>query len=301
MSKNALSGRGGASRLSDAHFGLILALPAVLVFTLIVLYPFLNSLAMSLFSRSLLRPAQEFIGLRNFQRILRDPNFFGVLRSTAIFVVATTGLSFVVGFSWALLLNQGYRGSEVIRGVTLFAWIIPGTAIAFLWMWMMHGQYGVFNAVLRSLGVTDQNITWLGSPAFAMVAVVLARSWQVTPWYMMLLLGGLQGVSHDQVEAARIDGAGNLRVLFNIVFPGMRKVVALTVLIGVIGSLQHFDIIWVMTQGGPARATATFAVEVYRRAFQDYDLGRAAAVGAIWAAILSVFVVLNLRVRAEQE
>ena len=286
--------------LSDAQFGMILALPAALFFLTIVLYPFGNSLIMSLFNRSLIYPRDEFIGLENFRRILSDPNLPGVVWNTFMFVAGTTALSFTLGFLWALLLNQGYRGSGFLRGITLCAWIIPGAAIAFLWMWIFHGQYGVLNLVLRRLGITTQNYTWLGSGQFAMLAVILARGWQAMPWYMLLLLGGLKGVNFDQVEAARIDGAGNLRVLANIVLPGMRQIISVTVLIGIIMSLQHFDIIWVMTQGGPARATTTFSVEVYRHAFQNYDLGRAAAVGVLWSIILSVFIFLNLRARRNE-
>lgn len=286
--------------MSDAQFGAVLALPALLVFSAIVLYPFLNSLAMSVFDRSLIYPGSDFVGISNFRRVLGDPNFIGVVWNTFIFVAGTTAVSFVLGFVWALILNQGYRGSEFVRGLTLVAWIIPGAAIAFLWMWIFHGQYGVLNMVLRSMGIISRNRVWLGDPQFAMLAVILARGWQAMPWFMLLLLGGLKGISADQVEAARIDGAGNIRILRAIVLPGMRQIVGVTLLIGIIMSLQHFDIIWVMTQGGPARSTTTFSIEVYRNAFQDYHLGRAAAVGLIWTAILAVFVAFNVRTRASE-
>lgn len=287
-------------RMSDAQFGAVLALPALLVFSAIVLYPFLNSLAMSLFDRSLIYPGSEFIGIENFRHVLEDPNFVGVVWNTFVFVAGTTLVSFTLGFVWALILNQGYRGSEFVRGLTLVAWIIPGAAIAFLWMWIFHGQYGVLNMILRSLGVISRNRVWLGDPQFAMLAVILARGWQAMPWFMLLLLGGLKGISSDQVEAARIDGAGNMLMLRAIILPGMRQIVGVTLLIGIIMSLQHFDIIWVMTRGGPARATTTFSIEVYRNAFQDYHLGRAAAVGLMWTVILAVFVGLNVKARAQE-
>ncbi len=302
-SRNGRTGGRQAVRtgLSDAQFGVVLALPAALFFAGIVLYPFANSLIMSVFDRSLIYPGTDFTGLRNFRRVLSDPNFPGVARNTAVFVSGTTAVSFSLGFTWALILNQGYRGSAFLRGLTLCAWIIPGAAIAFLWMWIFHGQYGVLNLVLRRIGLTSRNYTWLGTRQFAVLAVILARGWQAMPWYMLLLLGGLKAINFDQIEAARIDGAGNIRVLRSIVVPGMRQIIGVTLLIGIIMSLQHFDIIWVMTQGGPARATTTFSVEVYRHAFQNYDLGRAAAVGVIWSAILAVFVLLNLRARRNGE
>lgn len=290
-----MSDKNRARRLTESQTGFLLAIPALTVFVLIILYPFINSLIMSFTNQSLLRPTRSFIGLANFQRILTDPNFSEVLVNTLIFVFFGTMVPFVLGFIWAIILDQKFRGAEFLRGLTLVCWIIPATATGFLWMWIFHGQFGVMNSVLNYLGVLSENVTWLGQTSTAMFVVIVAKTWQTLPWFMAFLLGGLQGVSRDQIEAARIDGATNLGVFRHVVIPEMKSIISMVLIVGTIGSLQHFNLNWVMTQGGPARSTTTLAVEVYRSAFQNWNLGIAAAVGTIWVALLGIFSFLYLR------
>lgn len=289
-------------KLTDSQFAWLLVLPALTVFILIILYPFINSLIMSFTDQSLLFPGRKFVGLANFTRVFGDPNFFEVLWNTLIFVVVGTIVPFILGFIWAIILNQGFKGSELLRGLTLINWIIPSTAIGFLWMWIFHGQFGLLNAFLKALGLIRDNINWLGQARTAMPVVLLAKTWQTLPWFMAFLLGGLQGVSYDQIEAARIDGAGNIQVFRHVVVPEMKPIITLVLLLGAIGSLQHFDLIWVMTQGGPARATTTLSVEVYRSAFHNWKLGVAAAVGTVWVlamTLVSFFYLKSLRLDLE--
>jgi multiple sugar transport system permease protein len=280
---------------SDSAFGYALLMPALLIFCLIILYPFANSMVMSLTDQSMLRLGRKFIGLANFRKVAADPNFLQVLGNTAVFVIGSVSLPFVLGFTWALILNEKFRFSELLRGVTLVNWIIPSTAIGFLWMWLFNGDYGVVNGLLRHLGVVNENINWLGRERGAMVVVILARTWQLLPWYMAFIIGGLQGVSIEQTEAAKIDGASNWTILRHVVIPEMRPILYLVLILGVIGGLQQFDLIWVMTEGGPARATTTLALEVYRNAFKNWNLGLAASVGVIWVIVLSVFSFLYIR------
>lgn len=281
--------------VSDKITGVVLVLPALAIFTTIILYPFINSVIMGFTNRSMLSPESKFIGLSNYIKILSDPNFKGIIINTMIFVVFSTILPFILGLIWAVILNVKFRGSELMRGITLVNWIIPGTSIGFLWMWIFHGEYGVLNGILQNLGIISEKINWLGKQETAMIGVIVARTWQMLPWYMAFLLGGLQGISSEQLEAARIDGANNLQAFFKIIIPGMKSIITLVLILGTIGNLQHFDLIWVMTQGGPARATTTLSIEVYRSAFQNWDMGKAAAIGTIWAMILAGFSFIYLR------
>jgi multiple sugar transport system permease protein len=252
---------------------------------------------MSFTDRSLLKPTSNFVGFDNYARVFSDPNFPTVLKNTFVFVTAGTLIPFLLGFVWALLLNQQFRGSEFIRGLSLVCWIIPSTAIGFLWMWIFHGHYGILNKFLLSLGLIQEKITWLGRPDTAMVGVIVAKTWQTMPFCMAFILGGLQSVSMETIEAARIDGAGNVRVFWYVVLPSIRSVLMMVLLLSVIGSIQHFDLLWVMTEGGPARATTTLSVEVYTRAFISFRLGEAATVGTIWTVILFAFGFFYLRKR----
>lgn len=274
---------------ADNRFGIILVLPAIAVFCAVILYPFLNSLYMSFTNMNMLKPTYQFVGIKNFQKIFSDPTFLPVLKNTFVFVLGSVLLPFILGFIWAIVLNEKFAFSELLRGITLIDWIIPSTAIGFLWMWIFNGDYGVLNGLLRALHITDENINFLGRTDTAMLVVILARTWQVLPWYMAFLTGGLGGVSMDQAEAAKIDGASNWLIFRHVVVPEMEPIIGLVLLQGTIGALQHFDLIWVMTSGGPARATMTLSVEVYMNAFKNWKVGMAASVGLIWIILLSVF------------
>lgn len=290
-----MKGIKNGGRLTDRQVGFLLVVPGLAVFAAIILYPFVDAVLMSFTDRSLLYPDYDWVGLANYIKVFKDPYFLPTLGTTALFVVLATLIPFVLGFIWAILLNQGFKGSELLRGLTLVNWIIPGIAIGFLWSWIFNGQYGVLNGLLVNLGILDKGVSWMGQTQTALLCVVIARSWQMLPWYMAFLLGGLQGVSMDQIEAARIDGAGNWQTFLHVVLPQMRSIVTLVLVLGTIGNLQHFDLPWTMTEGGPARATTTLSIEVYTTAFKNWDMGKAATVGTIWALLLACFSFVYLR------
>lgn len=290
-----MKGIKNGGRLTDRQVGFLLVVPGLAVFAAIILYPFVDAVLMSFTDRSLLYPDYDWVWLENYVKVFKDPYFLPTLGTTALFVVLATLIPFVLGFIWAILLNQGFKGSELLRGLTLVNWIIPGIAIGFLWSWIFNGQYGVLNGLLVNLGILDKGVSWMGQTQTALLCVVIARSWQMLPWYMAFLLGGLQGVSTDQIEAARIDGAGNWQTFLHVVLPQMRSIVTLVLVLGTIGNLQHFDLPWTMTEGGPARATTTLSIEVYTTAFKNWDMGKAATVGTIWALLLACFSFVYLR------
>ncbi len=281
--------------LTESQFGFLLVIPAIAVFLVVLLYPLVSSIAMSFMDRSLLSSQQNFVGLTNFRDILDDPNFLKVLYNTLIFVVAGTFFPFALGFVWSIVLHQGFKGAAFLRSLTLVNWVLPGTAIGFLWMWMFQGNYGIVNGILISLNLTEENINWLGTTQYALMVVIIANTWKGIPWFMAFLFGGLLSIPREHVEAARIDGAGNLSVFRNIVLPSMKPIIMIVLLLGAISNLQHFDLLWIMAEGGPAKATTTLAVEVYRSAFREWDLGKAAAIGVVWVLLLSVFAFFYLR------
>lgn len=280
--------------LTDTQTGILLVIPGLAVFIAVILFPFIDAIRMSFTDKSMLSPDSSYIGLENYFSVFRDPYFLKTIATTAVFVLAATALPFILGFIWAILLNQGFKGSELMRGVTLVNWIIPGTAIGFLWSWIFNGQYGVLNGIIKMLG-GEGNTTWLGQTSTALLCVVIARTWQMLPWYMAFLLGGLQGVELEQIEAARIDGAGNWKCFMKIIVPSMKNIITLILAMGLVGNLQHFDLPWTMVQGGPARATTTLSLEVYTTAFKNWNMGKAATIGTIWALLLACFSVVYLK------
>jgi multiple sugar transport system permease protein len=288
-------------KLTDGQVGILLILPGLAVFATIILYPFIDAIRMSFTDQTMLSSTSNFVGFANYAKVLGDPYFPKTILTTALFVLFSTLVPFLLGFIWAIILNQGFKGAEFLRGVTLVNWIIPGVAIGFLWTWIFNGQYGILNSMLMNLGIVSKGISWLGSTNTALVCVIVARSWQMLPWYMAFLLGGLQGVPLEQLEAARIDGANNLIAFFRIILPSMKTITGLVIVLGAIGNLQHFDIPWTMVQGGPARATTTLSIEVYTTAFKNWNMGKAATVGTIWALLLACFSFVYLRRINESE
>lgn len=288
-------------RLSDSNVGILLILPGLAAFVTIIMYPFIDAILMSFTNRSLMFPDYDWVQLENYRKVFKDPYFPKTLLTTGIFVLGSTVLPYILGMLWAIVLNQGFRGSEFLRGVTLVNWIIPGTAIGFLWSWIFNGQYGILNNILKTLGILETGIPWLGQTNTALLCVVIARTWQMLPWYMAFLLGGLQSVSLEQVEAAHIDGANNLQTFFQVILPGMKQTAMLVFVLGLIGNLQHFDLPWTMVQGGPARATTTLSIEVYTTAFKNWNMGKAATVGTVWAVLLAAFSTIYLKLNSDEK
>jgi multiple sugar transport system permease protein len=194
-----------------------------------------------------------------------------------------------------LLMNQPFAGRAVLRSLSLLPWVLPSTVSAFIWGWIFNSRYGVLNAFLMELGLIDYPQAWLSTPEGAMLAVVLTKIWLSIPLFMSFFLAGLQNLDKEQIDAARVDGAGNWAVLRDHILPHLRPVLMIVVVLGVIGNLQQFDTIYALTGGGPVRATTVLSVEVYRRAFEQWDIGFASAVGVLWVAALLPPAFLYLR------
>lgn len=288
-------GRGRlGSRLSDQSFGTLLTLPGLALLGAVVLYPLIAALVSAFFEQSLLTPGRTFVGFENIVDVFGD-DFGRLLRQTLVFTFGSTLIPFVIGFGLALALNTRIRGTRVMRGLFLVPWLIPGVVVSFLWMWIFNANYGVLNALLEGIGVIDDPRAWLAQPGTAMLAVVVAKSWQSFPWMMVMLLAGLQTVPAELHEAAEIDGAGTIRRFRSITVPHLKGIIGLVVLLEFIWNFQHFDIIYVLTGGGPAGTTQTFATAVYETAFRGYDLGRAGALGLLWMVLLMALVVVYVR------
>jgi multiple sugar transport system permease protein len=278
--------RRGGLKAGQARFGVLLLIPALAAFGLVVLYPFLKALGLSLYQLTLTTPDPTFVGLKNFRAILSDPGVQGAFVTTAIYVVITTAVSITLGLIWALILNQPFRGQTALRAASLLPWIMPSVVTAFLWGWIFNSRYGLLNFIALEAGLIDFPVAWLSTSTGAMTAVIITKVWLSIPLFMAFFLAGLQNMDKEQVEAARVDGAGNWAVLRDHILPHLRPVLLVVIVLGMIGNLQQFDTIYALTGGGPVRATTVLSVEVYRRAFEQWDIGMAAAVGVLWVATI---------------
>ncbi|EUB96663.1 ABC-type transporter, integral membrane subunit [Rhizobium sp. CF080] len=285
----------GGLKAGQNRIGLLLLLPAAVAFAAVILYPFLSALGLSLFEYTVEMMEPRFIGFENFVKIASDPDVWAAFWTTAIYVALTTTGTLVAGLGWALIMNQPFAGRAVLRSLSLLPWVLPSTVSAFIWGWVFNSRYGVLNAFLMELGLIDYPQAWLSTPEGAMLAVVLTKIWLSIPLFMSFFLAGLQNLDKEQIDAARVDGAGNWAVLRDHILPHLRPVLMIVVVLGVIGNLQQFDTIYALTGGGPVRATTVLSVEVYRRAFEQWDIGFASAVGVLWVAALLPPAFLYLR------
>ncbi len=287
-------------RLSDGMFALLLTAPGLALLAAVVVYPLITALITAFYKQSLVEPGREFVGFQNIVDVLTG-EFFPLLTQTLVFTLGTTIAPFVIGFGLALALNTRIRGAKVLRGLMLIPWLIPGVVVSFLWMWIFNANYGVLNAALETVGLIDSPQAWLANPTTAMIAVIVAKTWQSFPWMMVMLLAGLQTVPIELHEAAEIDGAGTIRRFFSITVPQMSGIIGLVILLEFIWNFQHFDIIYVLTGGGPAGSTQTFATAVYETAFDGFDLGHAGAIGLLWMILLLALVVVYVRLSEKGE
>ena len=285
----------------ERRVGFALTVPALLAFVVMILLPFVQSFRLAFYKFTIDMQAPVFVGLANFTRILSDPGMATVWGNTLVFVVLTTGLTLLLGLAWALVMNQTFWGRSLLRSLSLLPWVLPTTVTAFLAAWIFNGQYGVLNAALVRLGVLEQPITWLAEPAGAMAAVILAKVWLSVPLFMAFFMAGLQTVSQDQLDAARVDGCTHWRLLRYVVLPHLLPTVVVVTVLGAMGNLQAFDVIYALTQGGPIKSTTMLSIEVYKQAFQNWDMGTASAVGVLWFFTIAVPAGLYLRILFRRE
>jgi len=269
--------------------------PALVFMLVAMIWPLVLSISKAFVHTDPVTRRPLFSGLDNFVFFFSNNSLVKTLPITLVFVIGATALAFVLGLLWALVLEQIRRGRGILRAITLVPWVLPSVVTAFLWAWIFNGHFGVLNGVGGALGLLDENVVWLADPATANIAVVIARAWQSMPWFVLILIAGLQSVPSELVEAVRVDGGGNWRVFRHVVLPHLRFTVLVALILGAMGNLQLFDLIYAMTGGGPAGSTSVMSLVVYQQAFQIFDLGTAAAIGVIWILLLLVPTILYVR------
>lgn len=288
------------SRVHSRVFPFLLVAPTLLLFFAVVAYPFAQSLLYGLFDESLLDTGgARFTGFENIASLLSSSHFWSVVQNTVVFVAGSTLGAFAIALAAALALNTGIRARTAWRSALLVPWFLPGVVVAFLWRWIFDANYGLANGVLDWIGIDSVN--WLDSPSFAMVAVIIGKIWHSFPWMMLLILAALQGVPAEVYDAAAIDGASGWKQQVYVVLPQIRPAIALTLLLETIWGLQHFELPYVMTGGGPVGATTTLSVDLYQSAFHKFDLGQAGAIGILWTALMAGVVAIYLFYSARQE
>ena len=270
--------------------------PAALIIVLIVLVPLGRALWMSLFNIQLTRPGVEpFVGLGNYIDQLASGNFWGAVGRALFFTVASTALELLFGLALALLMDQPLRGRWLLRTIIILPWALPTIVNALMWRWIDNAEYGSLNALLTQTGIISHYQPWLSNSDTAMWMVILADVWKLTPLVAILLLAGLQSVDREVVEVARVDGASGWQTFRLILLPLITPVILIVLVLRTMEAFKVFDIIWIMTHGGPANSTQSIAIYAYQTAYQGFDFGRGAALGYLIALVIMVLAAFYLR------
>jgi multiple sugar transport system permease protein len=245
--------------------------------------------------RSFVQGGAEFTGLDNYRTVIHDPSFGRALGNTLLFTGASLVFQFAAGLALAVFFHQTFRLSATIRALFLVPWLLPLVVSASTWSWMLNSDSGVVNAGLHAIGVGPVN--WLTSPHGAIWSVIIANIWIGIPFNLVVLYGGLQGISPDIYEAASLDGASAWQRFRWITLPLLRPVSAITLLLGLVYTLKVFDIIWIMTKGGPGDSSTTFATWSYRKSFGSLlpQFGPGAAISNLLILMALVFGLLYIR------
>lgn len=278
--------------------------PAAVFLVLLQVVPLAQEVYLGFTRTTLLNPTRsEWVGLDNYVRIFSDEDFRRTLVTTAVYVVVCVVGAVGGGLGVALLLNGRFRGRGVARALVTIPWAAPGIAVALIATWMFNAQYGVVNRGLDAIGLGVPGGSILDSPTYALPAILVTTIWQLFPFTAVVLLSALQAVPQDLREAATMDGAGRLWTFRVVTWQVIKPTVGLLALLMTIWSLRRFELIWLMTKGGPVGTTETLVIDLYSQAFDSKQLGVAAAIGMVGVIISLVVIVASRMVvrTAERE
>ncbi len=281
------------TRDRDQMTGWVLVLPALLLLILVFAYPIGRALWLSLFTRNLGTKLQPiFAGLDNYVRMVGDGRFWQSYWTTTVFTVTSVCLELLLGLGIALVLNRSFRGRNLVRTIAILPWALPTALIGLAWTWIFNDQFGVVNDILIRLGVIKIGINWLGEPTLAMVSVIFADVWKTTPFISILLLAGLQSISADLYEAHAIDGATPWQSFRQITLPLLMPQILIALLFRFAQAFGIFDLITVMTGGGPGGATEVVSLYIYATIMRYLDFGYGAALVVVTFLLLVMVVAI---------
>jgi ABC-type sugar transport system permease subunit len=270
----------------------VFLIPSVLLFIAFLALPLLYSLYISFNKWSMLRDPL-WIGLDNYRRVIEDDIFWRSLRNTLVFTLLFVPTVTILSMVTAAMLNQRIRGSSFLKALVFIPVITPSIVVAVVWKYAYQPELGLINQFLESVGLPTS--LWLGSTSMALPALVIVTVWQRFGWFMILFLAGLQDIPEEIKEAAKLDGASPFRSFMDITLPLLRPTLVLVTVLAAIGAFQVFDLVFVMTEGGPAYATQTLSYYIYTKAFRSLDMGYAAAMSYVLFVIILIMTLVQMR------
>jgi multiple sugar transport system permease protein len=279
----------------------LLLAPALALLLVVVGLPALRVVELS-FTRTALEDGVVFQwgGAAAYARLWQDSRFWMALRNTLVFTGASVLLETLLGIGFALLLDRSFRGRGLLRAAVLVPWALPTAVIALAWAWVFNDAFGVANDLLLRLGLLARPVAWLGEPATAMAAIVVADVWKTTPFVALIVLAGLQGIPQELLEAARVDGLSAVQRFRHVVLPLLAPSLLVAILFRAVQAYGAFDLVYVMTGGGPGGATETLSLYAYQSYFRYLDFGYGSAVAVVGVTLAALASGITMRlVRGE--
>ena len=298
MARSRIAPAALRNRSLDARYGLLGALliaPTVLVFCAVIVYPLISAIYLGLFSIYTPTMSGEWVGLDNYTRLLGSAEFWRSLANNVIWTTGTLTLQIVFGILVALMLHQNLVFRPLARSLVLFPYFLSTVVAVLVWRWLFNDLYGVLNHFLMWAGIVDMPVDWLGSMPNAMISLILVGAWKYFPFVVIAVLARLQSIPEELYEAASIDGAGRWSRFTDVTLPQLRDVLIVVVLLRAIWDFKEFDLIYLLTGGGPIIGTQTLPLMVYKEAFALNEMGGASAVAVLMMLIMLLFMTLYLR------
>lgn len=270
-------------------FPYLLIAPVAIYLIAVLLGPLMYGVGLSFTNKTIGLPA-KFIGLDNYIKLWSNGEFIVAAKNTFIYTILTVAFKVFFGMIMALLLNSAIRFKNTIRGIMLIPWAVPTVVTVIIWKWMFSDVGGVFNAVLMGAGIIDTKVAWLSTPVMAFISVIMVNVWRGTPFIGVSVLSGLQSIPTDIYEAAKMDGANKWQEFWNITLPSVKDVLLLSTLVTTIWTFSDFEIIWLLTKGGPINATQVISTLGYSLGIQRMNTGQAMAASIMFMPILILMI-----------
>jgi ABC-type sugar transport system permease subunit len=281
--------------VSRRKWTLIFAFIPMIVYVVIVIVPLLSSFYFSFTDWNGFSTKYTFVGIDNFLKITRDPNFKNAIRNTVLWMAAAIILPVGFGLSIALILQRNIRGANLFKSLFYFPICLSLAVIGQVWVWIYQPDWGLINVVLRGLNLANLTQAWLANPNTALISVILAWSWQQVGLAMVIFLAGLTSIPTELTEAAEIDGATYFQSLVNVVIPLLSPATVVVIALSIINSLKSFDVVYMMTQGGPFHSSDTLAMFMYTESFKNYYMGYGSAIAVVLLLIAMVVIAVYFR------
>ena len=293
----------GRRRLADREdlLGKIMLAPALAYVTLLVGVPFVLAILLSFSDATAGSLRFSLVGLQNYREIVGDPIFRRALRNTLLVAIGSQALVIVLATAAAQVFRAAFFGKRVARFVLLLPWSVPVSLAALAWVWIFDSTFSVINWTLKTAGLLQGWLYWLGEPALALVAITIVQAWRIFPFATVIVLAGLTSIPKDLTEAAVVDGAGFWRRLFRIELPLLLPVIAVAVLFGTVYAVTDLGVVYILTGGGPANQTHVLATLAFQRGIQGADLGQGAAIAVFLVPFLVLGAAFMLRLARHTE